>query len=150
MFAVLYLPKFHLQAALRWHEELKSKPVAVVDGRSSKGVVMECSELAEASGVRSSMPGVQGLARCPELIILPKALRGENVTQAALLQMAHSLSPEVEATAPGCSTIDLSRIRIDDWQTWCQSSIDALANLNLTARIGVAPNPDLAYLAARN
>jgi protein ImuB len=95
------------------------------------------------------MPSPQALARCPALVLLPRATAQERTVQAALLEIAGSLSPEVEATADGWATIDLRMAKVADWSTWGDAIVRRLAALELQGRVGVGPNPDLAYLAAR-
>jgi protein ImuB len=149
MFAVIFLSQFLLQAALRLREELHAKPVAVVDDHGEKGVILEANELAESCGVVSGLPSAQALARCGNLTLLPRAIGQEQVAQAALLEVAGSLSPEVEATADGCCTIDLWMAKISDWPAWGAAITERFAALELHARIGVGSNADLAFLAAR-
>src|SRR5688500_15696879 len=101
MFAVLYMPDFHLQAALRWQEELFARAVAVTD---AEGAVIEYTETAAAKNVNAGMDGVQAMARCPGLLLRPRVPAQELVVETTLLEIAGSLSPEVEATSPGCAT----------------------------------------------
>ncbi|MEQ1861209.1 MAG: hypothetical protein ABMA13_14905, partial [Chthoniobacteraceae bacterium] len=143
MFAVLLLPNFRLQAALRWRAE--SPLVAISD----EGVVVELTDDAAARGVRAGQPDAQALARCPELTLLPRALAAERVVQGALLEVAGSLSPSIEATADGCCTADLRGAKIAAWPRWCETVLARCTALELRAQVGVAPNPDLAFLAAR-
>src|SRR5829696_7248029 len=147
MFAVLLLPNFRLQAALRSRQELRKQPVAVTDHET--GAVLEFTPAAEAQGVRTGLPGVQALARCPKLILLPRAFAAESTVRNALLEAGASLSPSIEATADGCCTVDLRGARINDWPRWCDEVMAHLTALELQAQVGVAPNPDLAFLAAR-
>src|SRR5688500_12044964 len=98
MFAVLYLPNFRLQAALRWQEELSAQPVAIID---EENVVLECTESAKQKDVCAGLDGIQALARCPWLMLKSRALAQEAVVEAMLLEIAGSLSPEVEATSGG-------------------------------------------------
>ena len=149
MFAVILLPQFRLQAALRLREELRTRAVAIVDEHSDKGVVIECNEPAAASGIAPGMPSVQALARCENLTLLPRAISQERVAQAALLEVAGSLSPEVEATADGCCTLDLRMAKISDWPAWGAAIVERFTALELRAHIGVGSNADLAFLAAR-
>src|SRR5687768_17280166 len=100
MFAVLLLPNFRLQAALRNRQELRKQPVAVTNQET--GEVLELTPAAEAQGVRVRLPGVQALARCPKLLLLPRAFAAEYVVRNALLEVGGSLSPSLEATADGC------------------------------------------------
>ena len=66
MFAVLYLPNFYLQAALRWQEELAAQPVAIID---EKNVVLEYTEPAGAKNVCAGLDAIQAMARCSGLVL---------------------------------------------------------------------------------
>ena len=147
MFAVLLVPNFRLQAALRFRPELRACAVAITDG--DKDTVVERSAEAASTGVRIGMPAVQALARCPALKLLPRALAAERAAQGALIELAGTLSPDIEATADGCATADLRGAKIADWPGWCGSVIARLGASELEGKVGVAPNPDLAFLAAR-
>lgn len=146
MFAVILLPKFRLQAALRWQAELWSKAVAITD---EKNLVLECTEAAEQRHATAGLNAVQALARCSDLILRPRALTQEEVAQATLLEIAGTLSPDIEDTSPGCATVDLHGAKIPSWNEWAQKVVDRFATLELRVQIGVGPNPDLAFLAAR-
>ena len=137
MFAVLLVPECRLQAALRHRQELRGKPVVLVEKESAKGVVMQRTEAAEKFGVTVGMPVVQALARCPQLAILTRAKAQENSVNAALLETAFSLSPEVEVTADGFCTVDMRGCRVGDWSAWGAEIIRRLAALELTTQIGV-------------
>jgi len=120
-----------------------------VDERSAKSLILECNGAAKAAGVEPPMPSPQGLARCPTLTLLPAVRAEERAAQAALLETAFSLSSEVEATNDGCCTIDLRKAARETWEAACPQVIERLRALHLRAKIGVAPNPDLAFIAAR-
>ncbi len=149
MFAVILLPEFRLQAALRHQPELRGKVVVLVDKENAKGLVIERTALAEHAGVIAGMPAVQALARCPQLVILPRARGQEETLKAALLEVSCSLSPDVEMTAEGYCTVDLRRGGIKDWSEFGMSIVSRFSALELSANVGIAPNPDLAFLAAR-
>lgn len=149
MFVVLLLPHFRLQAVLRLRPELRAQPLAVVDASAAHGTVLELNAPAATRGVSVGLPSVQALARCPELVLQPRVEAEEAVVQAILLEVAGSLSPEIEATADGCCTANVSTARIGDWNAWSTMVARRLGALGLEGRVGVAPNPDLAFLAAR-
>jgi len=146
MYAVLLLPNFRLQAALRFRPAPVPAAFAVTAG---DGTISEVNEVAAAQGVRVGMPGMQGLARCPQLTLLSRARETEQVLEQTLLEVADALSAEIEATGEGCCTVDLRRAMAGDWNRWCEAVQQRFAALELNARVGVAPNPDLAFLAAR-
>lgn len=149
MFAVLLLPHFRLQAALRHRAELHGRAVALVETDEVRSGLREINAVAAAAGVMPGQTASQALARCPELTLLPRSPAQEQAAQAALLEIALTLSPEVEATADGYATIDLRRTRDSDWPALAQRAVVALAGLQLAAQAGVGPNADLAFLAAR-
>jgi len=150
MFAVLILPSFRLSAALRWRAELWDAPVALVEKAGAKDLVVACTPAASAAGVRSGQPTPQALARCAQLLILPPAPAQERALDAALLEVAFSFSPEVEQTAPGICTVDLRRAGIRDYDAWAKTAADRAQQCAQNAQLGIAENPDLAFLAAKN
>lgn len=149
MFSVILLPEFRLQAALRHRPDLRGKPVVLVEKENAKGVVIERTESAQQFGILPEMAAVQALARCPHLEILPRAYAQEKCVKTALVETAFSLSPDVEVTADGYCTVDLRRSGVKDWQDFGNKIVERLAALELVANVGIAPNPDLAFLAAR-
>jgi protein ImuB len=149
MFAVILLPEFRLQAALRHRPELRGKTVALVEKENAKGLVIERTETADKFGVSPGMAAVQALARCPQLVILPRAEGPEKSVKAALVEAACSLSPNVEITADGYCTVDMRGGGITDWSAFGTKIVTRLSALELAANVGIAPNPDLAFLAAR-
>lgn len=149
MYSVLLLPEFRLQAALRHRPELRGKPVVLVEKENTKGLVIERTESAQKFGVSPGMAAVQALARCPHLTIIPRAESQERNVKAALLEAACALSPDVEITADGYCTVDMRRSGIKDWSAFGTEIVKRLAVLELVANVGIAPNPDLAFLAAR-
>src|SRR5688572_3200128 len=150
MYAVILLSNFRLQAVLRFREELSGGPVAVTDETDAKGQVLEVSEAAARVGVAPGLTSPQALARCTTLRLLPRSPAQEAAAQAALLEMAGTLSPELEATALGYATVDLRGARNTDWQAMGAQVVEALSELRLNAQVGVGGNPDLAFLAARH
>ena len=150
MFAVILLPNFRLQAALRFREELREQPVALTHEGEDKTGLLEVSAAAERAGVRPGQPSPQALARCPGLVLISRAAAQEDAAQAALLEVAATLSPEIEATADGYCTVNLHASRDRDWPALAARVVASLEMLRLSAQCGVGPNPDLAFLAARH
>jgi protein ImuB len=148
MHAVILLPKFRLQAVLRWREA--EGPVAVIDGSANKGLVLEATEAAVAFGVGPGVSSAQAMARCETLRLLARVPAQERTANAALVEAALSFSPKVEWTADGVATVDLwNASRTVCWQQLGERMIGRLAAVNLRGCVGVAKNPDHAMLAAR-
>ncbi len=150
MFTVILLPNFRLQAALRFREELHAQPVALIDEHEPKSGVLEINAAAETEGVRTGQTSTQALARCPSLTIIPRSPAQEQAAQSALLEIAGTLSPEVEATADGYCTVNLRTSREKNWQALGSRAVSGLASLRMSAQAGIAANPDLAFIAARH
>jgi protein ImuB len=150
MFAVVLLPNFRLQAALRFREGMHAQPVALIDSGDPKSGVLEINDAAAAAGVTPGQSSTQALSRCPALALVPRSPAQEQSAQSALLEIAGTLSPEVEATADGYCTVNLRASRETNWQIPGTRIVSALAPLQLRAQAGIASNPDLAFIAARH
>jgi protein ImuB len=155
MFAVIYLPQFSLQSALRHEPELWTKPVALVDPERSTPVVCETTDAAAASHVSEGLTSTQALARCRDVVIRHRSPAQEASATEVLLQCAYGFSPHIESTAPGLCTLDLQGLSAlsagePTALAACAEQLrTALVRLNLRARVGIGPTPNLARHAAR-
>jgi protein ImuB len=158
MHAVIYIPNFHLQAALRLEPELRARPVALMDDHEPKSAVMQMTDLARASGITVGQTSTQAMARCREVIIRPRARAREEAVAEILLQCAYCFSPRIEATADGVCTLDLRGLpvvaalgqgNVDAATEWAERILRALEQTGLHAQIGLAETPPLAWQAAR-
>lgn len=146
MFATIYLPNFYLQAALRHQPELHEKPAALIEEQEKKPLIIQLNHAAEAAGVRKGMAPSQALARCLQVVIKARARPNERAIRDILLQHAFSLSPNVEATAPGVATVQFTDTRnLTDKVT---DVILRLTNCEIEAQVGIAWTPDSSFLAA--
>ena len=146
MFATIYLPNFFLQAALR-HDDISSFiPIALIDEQEKKPLIIQLNEAADNAGVRIGMAPSQGLARCLELVIKTRSSAKEHALGNVLLNYAFSLSPNIEATAPGIWTVEFTRT--DNPGTKVSTVVQLLGNCDIHAQAGIAPTPDLSFLAA--
>jgi len=146
MFATLYLPKLYLQAAMRHQPELRSKQVALLDDNEKRAVIIQLNEPAEKAGVRTGIMPSQGLARCLSLIVKARARRQEKLIDEILLHYGFTLSPYVEATAPGVCTIQFTDDR--DLMPKVSRVIEQLAKCEIIAQAGIAPAPAASFLVA--
>lgn len=153
MFAVLYLASFPLQAVLRTGPAapgaFRTVPAALFSGTTKKSLLVEANARALACGVAPGMSAPQAVARCPELVICAPDTAAERDAQAALLASAFTLSPSVEATAPGSVTLDLHGLAPAQRVPACRAALARLAPLGLFATAGLARTPLLALYAAR-
>ncbi len=146
MFATIYLPNFYLQAAIRHQPQLQSKPVALIDDQEAKALIIQLNQTAQDAGVRVGMAPSQGLARSLYLVVKTRDRAQEKLLNAILLDFAFTLAPYVEATAPGTCTVQFTDAR--NLETKLLRVIEQLAQLELTARAGIALTPDASSLAA--
>jgi nucleotidyltransferase/DNA polymerase involved in DNA repair len=146
MFATIYLPDFYLQAALRHQPELRGKPVALIDDREKKAVLIQLNAAAEQTGVRCGMSPSQGLARCLQLVVKTRIPSQEKLFQEILLHFSGSLAPYVEATGAGISTIQFTEAK--NLMRRVTGVIEQLADAEIVAQAGIASTPDASFLAA--
>lgn len=146
MFATIYLPDFYLQAAMRHQPELFGKPVALIDDQEKKAVIVQLNERAEELGVHRGMTPSQGLARSLELVIKVRHQPQEKLLQEILLHFAGTLSPYVEATAPGIATVEFTDTR--NLGAKVSRVVAAFADAEISAHAGIAPTADASFLAA--
>ncbi|MEP7013895.1 MAG: hypothetical protein ABI925_00490 [Verrucomicrobiota bacterium] len=146
MFATIYLPNFYLQSAMRHQPTLRAQPVALIDPAQTKVSIIQLNEAAEKAGVAKGMAPSQALARCLQVAIKTRERSQENVIGEILLQHAFTLSPYVEATAPGVCTVQFTDQR--NLAGKLSRVIDQLAECEIIGQAGIAPLPDTSFLAA--
>jgi protein ImuB len=150
MFATLFIPHFELQAVLR-HEPAADGVFALVESENNKAVIIQVNAAAATHGVHLGLTPNQARARCAATIIKARSAAQEQVATDVLLQTAYAFSPHIEATAPGVCTIDLRGLDLPGdvaLEKWAQQILASLNAQRLHARIGFAPTPTLAALAA--
>jgi len=146
MFATVYLPNFSLQAAIRHQDLPSSTAIALIEEQEKKPLIIQLNHTAEQAGVRLGMAPSQGLARCLGLVIKTRSASNEAALGNLVLQYCFSLSPYVEATAPGVWTVQFTRTT--GLYEHVADVIDQLGKCHLTARGGIGATPDLSFLAA--
>ena len=149
MFAVLHLADVALQAVLRTTPQALDGPAALVEPIERAALILACTTTARAAGVNPGQTPAHALARCPTLRILPANAAASAETQAALLATAFSLSPAVEATAPGVCTLDVGGVAESEHEAVMRRALAQLAGLGLRATAGLGSTPLLALYAAR-
>jgi protein ImuB len=153
MFAAIFIPNFSLQAVLRADPDSRSLPVALVDPELSGKEILQCTPSAEHAGVTGGLTPAQAMARCHDLKILARSRAQEKSATEILLQTAFSFSPNIELTSLGVCTIEMKRLGLQgkaEMQARAGKIVKALARFDLDAKIGIAPTPELALLAAQS
>src|ERR1044072_3853832 len=140
MFTTIYLPNFYLQAAVRHQPELREKPIALIEERERKPVIIQLNEAAENAGIRKGMTPSQALARSLRVVIKVRVPTQEKSMQEILLHHAFTLSPFVEDTAPGVCTLQLTDCR-NLSEKVCRV-IEQLAECEIRAQAAIAPTSD--------
>src|SRR5213596_2331797 len=146
MFATVYLPNFYLQAAIRHQPELRAKAVALIEEQERKPVIIQLNEAAENAGIQKGMTPSQALARWLHVTIKVRAHKQEKSIQEILIQCAFTLSPFVEATAPGICTVQFTDHR--HLQAKVARVIEQLTECEISSQAGIAITPDTSFLAA--
>jgi nucleotidyltransferase/DNA polymerase involved in DNA repair len=146
MFATIYLPNFYLQAAIRHQPELRAQPVALIEEQEKKPLIIQLNMAAEQAGICKGMTPSQALARSLQVTVKARARMQEESIQNILLHYAFTLSPFVEATELGISTIQFTDNR--DLSAKLSRVIEQLAECEITAQAGIAPTPDTSLLIA--
>jgi hypothetical protein len=88
----------------------------------------------------------QALARSLQVIIKVRARAQEKSIQETLLHYSFTLSPFVEATAPGVSTIQFTDNR--NLLEKVSRVVEQLKDGEIAAQAGIADKPDTSFLAA--
>jgi protein ImuB len=151
MFAVIYIPNFSLQAVLRG-DPAGDAPVAMVDGESSKPLVIEVNSSALAAGVETGLTANQAMARCGNLRLKSRSDPCETSATEILMQVAYHFSANIEATARGTCTLELKGLSLEAetaQRAWGIKILDSLATFQLAGQMGFARTTELALLAAQ-
>jgi protein ImuB len=150
IFAVIHVPDFNLQAALRMETHgLHERPVALIDASAVTPTILQLTPAAREVGVYAGMTVTQAMARCANIVIKARAAAQEVAARAALMDCAWAFSPNVEATDDGVCTLDLKGHRRIDHEQFGARILECLSRLRMAGQVGIAENPLLAWHAAQ-
>jgi DNA polymerase-4 len=130
--------------------ELRGRPVAV-GSPSGRGVVAAASYEARKFGVRSAMPSVTALRRCPELVFVPHRFDVYRAVSQQIRAIFRDYTPLVEPLSLDEAYLDVTEnLRGIPSATETAAEIRAriLADTRLTASAGISYNKFLAKLAS--
>lgn len=159
MFTALLVPNFPLQVVLRHQPEWAARPVALLDetfsaasqsAQRGKVPVLAMTDAAKRAGVELGMTATQAQARCPLIHLIYRDPAAERAAQARLLDLAACHSPDFEDTALGVVCMDWVNVRHLGQRAgdMMRTLLDECAMIGFDAHVAMAPNPDLAVLAA--
>jgi protein ImuB len=149
-FACIFVPDFPAEAIVRAEPELRSQPVAVLEGKPPLQKVFAVNENARRAGVEPGMTKIQ-LEPFTEIVLRPRSALRETAAHAALLDCAQSFSPRVENTASDTVILDLSGLEslFGALPKIARDIARRTSDLGLEANVATAGNPDTAHFAAR-
>src|SRR5438067_94689 len=150
MYACIYIPNFLLQAIARTDPALRTKAVAITEGKPPVCRVVAVNHKAAQAGVKPGITKVEA-AQFPDLIIRPRSPAQEQAAHAALLDLSFAFSPRVESTAADTVILDLAGL---DHLFGAPDGIarnlrQRASSLHLKANVAVAANIDAAIHTAR-
>src|SRR3954453_24032831 len=106
-FACIYVPNFSVTAALRAEPELKSRAVAILEGKPPLEKIIAVDKRAAHMGIAPGMTKAQA-ELCADLALRLRTPLQEASAHAALLDCAQSFSPCVEDAARDTALLDLA------------------------------------------
>nr|WP_262906147.1 DNA polymerase IV [Hymenobacter terricola] len=146
----LDMDAFYASVEQRDHPELRGKPVAV-GGARERGVVAAASYEARRFGVRSAMPSVTALRKCPELLFVPPRFAVYKEISRQIRAIFAEYTPLIEPVSLDEAYLDVTHnLKQLASATQIAREIRAkiLAETQLTASAGISYNKFLAKLAS--
>jgi protein ImuB len=168
-FACIYIPDFLVQSVVRADAALRNStspyvpnpltfstclaslpPLALISGSPPLWSVVAASPAALQAGIQLGMTKAQA-AEFVDVQIRPRSEAQEKAAHAALLDVAWSISPRVEGTAPDTIVLDLDGLTslFGTNENIAQELTYRVSRVGLTPQIAVSSNLEAAILAAR-
>ncbi len=149
LYACLYIPDFPAAALLRG--EHNPPATAVTTGKAPNRFVYSANKNARAGGVSSSMPLAEAETRYSrnsgdELRVIERNAQAETRAQQDLVELALTISPRVEDSAPGLLVLDLAGL--PNTHASATELAYGVEKLGFEANIGVSRNRFVASIAA--
>ena len=141
---------FYASVEQRDDPALRGRPLAVGYG-AARGVVAAASYEARAFGVRSALPSVTALRRCPDLIFVPPRFDVYKSVSRQIHEIFESYSDLIQPLSLDEAYLDVTANRrgIETaWATAKEIRARILEETGLTASAGVSYNKFLAKLAS--
>lgn len=155
-FACIYIPDFLVQSVVRAEPALRDgalaplAPLVLIGGTPPLWSAVAASPAALRAGIQLGMTKAQAEEFCG-VQLRARSESQEKAAHAALLDVAWSVSPRVEDTAPDTIVLDLDGLTslFGSDENIAQELVRRVACIGLAPRIAVAANIEAAILGAR-
>src|ERR1700749_1915997 len=149
MFACIYISEFMLQAVARTEPSLRGDRVALalLSGKAPLWSVAAANAAAQREGVQLGMTKAQGAEFCG-VEMRHRSEAQEKATHAALLDVAWSISPRVEDTAPDTIVLDMEGLfsLLGNDEDIARVLMERVERIGVIPNIGVPSNIEAAIL----
>lgn len=154
LYACLYAREFPAQAMLRLRPNLRTEPVAVLQGEAPRQFICSRNTRAHALGVAGGMTRAE-MEVFPTVTLLPRSCAEENSTRAALLQCAGRFSPRIEDRSEDttfCAILDVAGTEklLGPPATLARKLLAAVRELEIYAGVVISANLQAAVCLARS
>jgi protein ImuB len=150
LFAAIYVPNFILQALGRCEPELRTQPLAIIDGPPPTYQVVALNRLAEILGVTRGMTKA-AVTQFAHVTIRTRCRVREEAAHAALLDVAWSITPRVEDAAPDTLLIDISGLTtlFGDAEAIACEIASRASTFGMNVHVAISANVETARIVAR-
>jgi DNA polymerase-4 len=141
---------FYASVEQRDDPSLRGRPV-VVGGRSMRSVVCPASYEARPFGVRSAMPMVEAMRRCPDAIVVPPRMAHYADVSSDIMAILRRYTPLIEALSLDEAFLDVTHSRAlfgEGREIAERIRADIEKETQLTASAGVATSKFVAKVAS--
>lgn len=149
-FACIHIPDFLVQSVARSEPSLRDHSIALITGTPPLWSVVAANPAALQAGIQLGMTKSQA-EEFSGVEIRQRSEAQEKVTHAALLDVAWSVSPRVEDTAPDTIVLDLEGLTslFGADEKIPQELAQRVFRIGVISRVAVASNIEVAIHAAR-
>jgi protein ImuB len=151
-YACIHIADFPAQTLLRLRQNLKSKPIAVIEGSAPHETVCSLNQHARLKGASLGMTRLEA-EEISEIVLLPRSEEAESVANRVVLECAMTFSPRIEEvsdTTTSAFVLDISgteRLFGPPGKVALRLR-HCLANAGFRASVAISSNFDTARLKA--